>query len=209
MSAQREVQVVGAAAAERLDASRRQILELVRDEPDSAAGVARRLGLPRQRVNYHIRELEKAGLVEEVGTRPRRGLKERLVRATAAHYFVSPSASAALSPDPAQLRNRFSAAYQVAVAARTVHEVGRLLELAEAAGKPLPTLTVDTEVRFATPRARDAFADELFAAVTSLVAKYDAAAEGSRAYRLSLTSHPIYRADADTGASPSSPSERE
>jgi DNA-binding transcriptional ArsR family regulator len=194
MSAQHDLRVVRAGE---LDPARQRILELVRDEPASAAGVARQLGLPRQRVNYHVRELEKAGLVEQVGERQRRGLKERLVRATATHYFVSPSAGAVLSPDPEQVRDRFSATYQVAVAARTVHEVGKLMELASAAGKPLPTLTIDTEVRFATPRERDAFADELFAAVTSLVAKYhDAECDDGRSYRLSLAAHPVYRAPA-------------
>jgi DNA-binding transcriptional ArsR family regulator len=194
MSAQHDLRVVPSAA---LDPARQRILELVRDEPASAAGVARRLGLSRQRVNYHVRALEKAGLVEQVGERQRRGLKERLVRATATHYFVSPSAGAVLSPQPEQIRDRFSAAYQVAVAARTVHEVGRLMELASAAGKPLPTLTIDTEVRFATPERRDAFADELFAAVTALVAKYhDAECDDGRSYRLSLAAHPAYRAPA-------------
>ena len=34
--------------------------------PDSAAGLSRRLGIPRQKLNYHLRELEEAGLVELV-----------------------------------------------------------------------------------------------------------------------------------------------
>jgi len=30
-------------------------------EPDSAAGLARRLGIPRQKLNYHVRQLEAQG----------------------------------------------------------------------------------------------------------------------------------------------------
>lgn len=202
MTAQRQLEVVSAGAAALLDPMRRRILELVRDEADSATGIAKRLGLPRQRVNYHVRELEKARLLSEVGTRQRRGLTERLVRASASHYLISPGAGSG-GVDPDSLRDRFSAAYQVAVAARTVREVGRLMELAEEAGRPLPTLTVDTEVRFATPRERDAFADELLAAVTSLAAKYHHPGAGDgRTYRLSIAAHPVYRADADTTSGP-------
>jgi biotin operon repressor len=64
--------------------TRRRILNLLR-APGSATTVASRLGLSRQLVNYHVRALESAGLVEEIDRRQRRGLEERVVRATAAH----------------------------------------------------------------------------------------------------------------------------
>ena len=47
-------------------------------EPESAAGLARKLEMPRQQVNYHLREMEKAGLVEQVAERRTGGLMERL-----------------------------------------------------------------------------------------------------------------------------------
>ncbi|MBL8987996.1 MAG: helix-turn-helix transcriptional regulator, partial [Gemmatimonadetes bacterium] len=47
-----------AQASALLGGGRRQLLEALA-EPDSAAGLARRLGLPRQRVNYHLRLLER------------------------------------------------------------------------------------------------------------------------------------------------------
>ena len=46
-------------------------------EPDSAAGLARRLGVPRQVLNYHLRALEAPGMLTFVEERPRGGLKER------------------------------------------------------------------------------------------------------------------------------------
>ena len=36
------------------------------DQPDSAAGLARRLGVPRQKLNYHLRLLEDDGLVDRL-----------------------------------------------------------------------------------------------------------------------------------------------
>ena len=53
------------AAASVLDPVRRRILTALQ-QPGSSSTVARALDLPRQRVNYHVRALEKAGLVEEV-----------------------------------------------------------------------------------------------------------------------------------------------
>jgi hypothetical protein len=156
--------------------------------------VAREVGLSRQLANYHVRALERAGLVEQIGRRPRRGLEERIVRATAAHYLISPSALGSPADSPADLGDRFSATYQVAVAARTIHEVAELAARAREAGKRLTTLTVDTTVRFATPADRERFGNDLVNAVNALVARYhDATASNGRAYRVFLGAHPVFQ----------------
>ncbi|KAB2955835.1 MAG: winged helix-turn-helix transcriptional regulator, partial [Thermoanaerobaculia bacterium] len=83
--------------------SRQDLLSALQDGPATAAGLARRLGLPRQRVNYHLRELEKAGLVELVEERRRGNCVERLVRATARAFLLGPEALGAQAADPAAL----------------------------------------------------------------------------------------------------------
>ena len=141
-------------------------------EPDSAAGLSRRLGVPRQVVNYHLRALESAGVVEFVEERPRGGLKERVMRATARSYLISPEAMGAVEPDPRRLRDRFSWAYLVAAAAKVVRDLGILRHRADRAGKRLATFTLETEVRFASAADRDAFTRELAARVAELAVKY-------------------------------------
>lgn len=159
-------------------------------EPGSATTVAKQLGEPRQKVNYHLRLLEENGLVEFVGERQRRGLAERLVVATARSYVVSPAALPHQLPDPSQV-SQLSARYLVAVAARLLREVGSLTKGATRAGKPLATLTIDTEVRFASADDRARFGADLTEAVTRLVAEYhDEAAEGGREHRLVVAAHP-------------------
>lgn len=170
-------------------ALRRRILETLATQ-GSATTVAGALDVPRQLVNYHLRVLEKAGLVEEVGTRQRRGLTERLVRATAAHYIMAPDAVGSASP----ARDTFSSTYQVAVAARTIREVAALASLARESGKRLTTLTLDTEVAFSSPAERKAFSDELVTAINTLAARYSAGSgRNRRAYRLFVGAHPVYR----------------
>ena len=177
-------------AALALQPSRLEILEALR-EPDSAANVARRLGQPRQRVNYHLKELEKSGLVRHVEDRRRGNCVERIVQATARHYLVSPSALGPMSADPAAIRDRFSSAYLVAVTARTLKEVAKLQEGSRATGRKLPTLTVQVDVRFANPAAQHAFAEELSNAVASLTAKYhDAEAPKGRTFRFAIAGYP-------------------
>jgi DNA-binding transcriptional ArsR family regulator len=177
-----------AAAAAALDPLRARILAELR-EPASAAALAQRVGLARQKVNYHLRALEAHGLVAMTEERRHGGLTERVLVATAASYVVSPAALAGSAPDPARVGDRLSARYLVALAARIVREVGALLRRAESEGRRLATLAVDTEIGFATPEDQARFADELTSTVTQLAAKYHH--DGGRPHRLVVAAHPI------------------
>ncbi|MET9002170.1 helix-turn-helix domain-containing protein [Amycolatopsis sp. Hca4] len=180
-----------AAAAEvSLDPVRARLLaELA--EPASATMLAARVGLPRQKVNYHLRALESHGLVELVEERRKGNVTERMMQATAASYVISPTALAAVQPDPARSPDRLSARWLLAVAGRLVRDVGLLITGAAKARQRLATFALDGEVRFASAADRAAFAEELTAAVTALVGKYhDETAEKGRPYRVVVAVHP-------------------
>jgi DNA-binding transcriptional ArsR family regulator len=160
-------------------------------EPGSASSLAAKVGLPRQKINYHLRTLEHHGLVELVEERRKGNMTERVMQATAASYVISPAALSAVAPDPGRAPDRLSARWLIALAARTVREVGALLAGATKAGKRLATFAVDGEVRFASASDRAAFADELASAVTALVSKYhDESAPGGRPHRVIVAVHP-------------------
>jgi hypothetical protein len=97
-----------------------------------------------------------------------------------------------VAADPDRGADRLSASYLIALAARVVREVGALLRRAGEAGKRLPTLSIDTEIRFRSAADRAAFSSELANAVTTLAARYhDASAPGGRSHRLVVVAHPI------------------
>lgn len=179
-----------AAAAMALDPTRASVLAALA-APGSASSVAAALGMPRQRVNYHLRALEEHGLVTEVGVRQRRGLQERLVQASATAYVVAPDALGPLAPMP-ERTDRLSTRYLIALAARLIREVSVLAGLAEAVGKPLASMAIDTEIRFASASDRAAFTAELRDVVVALSAKYhDDNAPNGRPHRLVVAAHPI------------------
>ena len=187
-----DVAVIGdpVAAEVSLDPVRARLLaELA--EPASATMLAARVGLPRQKVNYHLRALERHGLVELVEERRKGNCTERVLRATAASYVISPAALAAVQPDPDRAPDRVSAAWLLALASRLVRDVGDLIAGATAARRRVATFAVDGEVRFASAADRAAFAEELAGAVATLVTRYhDPAAPGGRDHRLVLALHP-------------------
>ena len=188
-----------AAAEASLDPVRTRLLaELV--VPGSATTLARKVGLPRQQINYHLRALERHGLVELLEERRRGNMTERVMQATAAAYVISPAALAALEPDPERHPDRLSAFWMLALAARLVRDVGSLLIGARRAGKRLATFALDGEVTFASAADRAAFAEELSHAVASLVAKYhDDAVAGGRSHRIVVAIHPSVPAAARAG----------
>ena len=181
-----------AIATAALEPVRARLLAELAQRPGSASTLAPRLGIARQKVNYHLRTLEAHGLVRVAEERRWGGLTERLLEATAAAYVVSPGALGPAAADPGREADRLSAGYLIALAARAIREVGSLLRRARDAGKRLATLSIDTEVRFRSAADRAAFTAELARAVADLVARYhDATAPGGRSHRLVVVAHPL------------------
>ena len=168
---------------------RRTLLDRLQ-RPASATQVATELGLPRQRINYHLRALERAGLVELVETRPRRGCTERIVVAVAEAFVVDP----ALLGDAGEAsQDRFAAGHLMHTAANVVRDVARQQSEAEAEGTRLLTFTLETEVGFATPQELERFTDELAEALATTAARYDTP---GRRYRVIAGGHPAPRTEA-------------
>jgi DNA-binding transcriptional ArsR family regulator len=182
-------------AAVLLQPGRLELIERLAD-PDSAAGLARRLGIPRQKVNYHLRELEREGFVELFEERRKGNCIERVVRATAREFLIAPHAGKMTVAD------RFSAAYMVSTAARVIRDLATLCLRARRAGKRIATLTLETEIRFATAEARTAFAEELTASMAQLAAKYhDERAEGGRRFRIISAAYPALKLEESSNES--------
>ena len=186
---------------------RARILEML-DEPQSAATVARSLSVARQKVGYHLKELEKQGLVELVEERKSGNCVERIVRVTSRAYLVSAEALGSLAQGALEATDRFSAAYVVAIASRAISELANMRRAADEAGKRLATLTLETEIRFASAGDRAAFAAELAREIARLTAKYhDASAPRGRIHRIVSFAYPKPAAKPADQAerSPSSP----
>ncbi|HEY2041138.1 MAG TPA: helix-turn-helix domain-containing protein [Jatrophihabitans sp.] len=179
-----------AAAEASLDPVRARLLAALA-QAGSASSLAGRVGLPRQKVNYHLRALERHGLIELVEERRKGNVMERVMQATAASFVISPSALSPVAPDPDRSPDQLSARWMLALAARLVQEVGELISGSTAARKRLATFALDSEIRFATAADRAAFADELTTTIATLVAKYhDDSAEHGRKHRLIVAVHP-------------------
>ena len=184
---------------------RRRILAALR-EPDSAAGLARRLRLPRQKVNYHVRELARARFLERAGRRRRRNMIEQRYVARARGYVLAPELLGDLKVERGQFEDTFSAAYLLSLSAQLQSELGRAASEAREQGKRLATLSLCSALRFESAEQRAAFTNELQRAVTDVVARFsspytkpDGTAAPGRPYRLVLGCYPIPPADESAG----------
>ena len=180
-----------AAATAALDPLRSRILRRL-TEPGSATTVAKSLDMSRQRIAYHVRALEKLGLLQHVENVRKGNCTERVVRATARRYLVSPQALARIGPDSLPMRDRFSSTYLIALAAQTIDDLARLRQDAGAARQRLPTLSVSTRVAFRSQREQQRFADDLTQAIAEVSARYPPDRDPpARTFRLMLGAYPI------------------
>jgi DNA-binding transcriptional ArsR family regulator len=174
-----------------LDPERRRLTEALAVAPDSAAGLARRLGEKRQRLNYHLRVLEEAGLVEAVDARPRGARSERVLRPTARRFVLDPAAVGNLAgAEPGLVGDRFAATYLVALAARAVRELADLLERAAARRARVATVSLNTRLRLASPARLQSFVDELTEAVAEVVARHHRERGPGRWFRVIAGAYP-------------------
>jgi len=159
--------------------------------PGSATALGTRIGLPRQKVNYHLRNLEQHGLIELAEERKKGNVVERIMRATAISYVITPAALSAVRPDPSRSPDRLSAGWLLSLAGRLVQDIGELITASARASKPLATFALDGEIRFASAADRAAFAEELSNATLGLVSRYHSeSAVRGRNYRLVVAIHP-------------------
>jgi predicted ArsR family transcriptional regulator len=172
---------------------RREILALAK-EPVSAAGIAAAMGRPRQVVNYHVRELARAGFLRKAGRARKRGLTEQRYVISARAFVLAPDMLGPLdaTASEAATTDKASAAYMLMLATRLQKEVSESWRNAEAAGTTLPLLSLDTQFAFASPADRARFAQALTNAITKVVAEHTkpCGASGDAKYRLVVGCYP-------------------
>lgn len=191
---------------------RRRILALART-PMSATEMAARMGMPRQRVNYHVRILERARFLTRAERRLRRNMMEQRYVATARSYVIAPDLLGPLAPHANAVRDAASASALVAIASRAQADLAHVVTDAEARGKRVSTLSLTADVRFTSAEQRTAFAEALQQAVTEVIARHtapfttpDGAPADGRPFRLFVGCYPIPR-DADAAARHASPND--
>jgi len=178
------------AAACLLQHPRGIILEHLR-QPGSASSVARQIGISRQKVAYHLRQLQQHGLLEAVEERRVGNCVEQIVQAKAQHFLISNTVLGRLNATQADLADRFSSAYQVALASRIAEDVNALRQGAAQAGQKLATLSIQTEIAFESPKAQADFTQAINATLLKLIDQYHHPEKpSSRNFAVNLLLHP-------------------
>ena len=173
-----------------LHPERRRLVEALAAGPDSASGLARRLGESRQRLNYHLRLLEEAGQIELAEERWKGSKPERVMRLVARQYVLDPAALGKLAADPKHLGDRFSATYLVALASRALCELAELLERAKVKRARVATASLNASVRLRSPAAFNRFQSDLTRAVAQVIAKYHEEQGEGRWFRVIAAAYP-------------------
>ena len=163
------------------------ILEALR-EPAAAATVARAIGRSRQLVNYHLKELERAGLVERVGERQKGNFVEALYRAVAQSFMVSPHLTHTEPRRVEALRRQHALGMLLDLGERIQHDATLLLEGVALDGTDVPSATVSAEAHFANGEDRAAFIDAYLTSLRDLLERH--ASSGGAPFRVVMAVYP-------------------
>ncbi|MEF3305064.1 winged helix-turn-helix domain-containing protein [Paenibacillus sp. GYB003] len=142
-------------------------------EPVSAAEIGRLIGETPQKINYHLKALEKVGLVRKTGSRQVRNLVEVLYQAIAKSFVLSDALG--FEPETARrMKEDGALSHLVHTSDKLKRDALRLLERSEA-GENVHSATLSASVRLADEEARQSFVQDYLEAVRRLTEKYGAA----------------------------------
>ncbi len=165
-----------------------RVLDALRS-PNSAAGVARAIGGSRQNVNYHLKELERAGLVRHAGERRKGNFVEQLFQSIAKRFIISSQFAWDQERLGTALADQASLARLQDLGETLQRDAAGLIDRAAFDGEEIPSATVDAEVRFADSEARAAFLEEYVELLKPLLAKYKS--PSGSLYRVAMAAYPF------------------
>jgi len=151
-------------------------------EPSTCTQIGKQLGDSPQKVYYHVKQLQTAGLVELVDERRVRGITEGIYRAVAHSYWVSPELVGRIGPP--RESNQFGLGFLLDLSEGLQAD---LAGLAGVEGSP-PTLGISGEVRLRADQGA-AFVEDLENAFQAVLDRYSGG-EGTP-FRLALACYPV------------------
>lgn len=148
-------------------------LELLRrmGQPRTCGQLGRLVGETSQKVYYHVKALEGAGLVERVGERRINGISEGEYQARAWSYWLAPELVGQVG-GAERTQDAMSLGYLLSLAEQLQRDLADLAVAAQGDETPMPSLGIEAEVVLADPETRSAFLRDVEEAVTTIAERY-------------------------------------
>jgi DNA-binding transcriptional ArsR family regulator len=167
-----------------LNPVRSEILRML-DQPASASEVGRLIGEPPQKVNYHIKSLEKVGLVRRSGTRQVRNLVEVLYLAVA-RTFVIPDTFGWTEELQSRMKSQGALKHLITAAERIRRDVVQLMDASTDDGGEIPSATLELQVKLRDEATRETFVRDYTRMLGELTERYGGAAADSAGHEANV-----------------------
>jgi DNA-binding transcriptional ArsR family regulator len=171
-------------------------LEILRrlDEPRTCPELAAEFEESAQKIYYHVKALQEAGLVDKVAEKRVRGTVEGYYQAKARSYWLAPKLVGAVG-GARQARDQASLRVLLQLAEDVIEDTGKLGSASEA-GRHVPSLSLSAQIHLADSAQRAEFLQELQTTFQALALKYGVApddednASTSANFRLVMMCYP-------------------
>lgn len=174
-------------AAALLHPVRSEIIRLLK-EPRSATELSKVMNDSAQKVNYHLKTLEKVGLVMRAGTRNVRNLVEVLYRSAGRTFLLSDSLG--LSQETIQkLKDQTALAHVLSLTEKIKRDAVSLMEEAEC--EEIPSAVMEMELSLLGEEERQAFLQDYADMLSELIKKHHDPKHGnSKTFHVSMAMYP-------------------
>lgn len=140
------------------------------DEPRTCPELAAAFDSTPQKIYYHVKALEKAGLVEKINEKRVRGVVEGYYQAKARSYWLAPHLVGQIGGEKTA-RDQGSLRFLLALAEEVADDVGRLGAKSES-GVDVPSLSLSAHIYLPDGRRRADFLTDVQQTFQELARKY-------------------------------------
>lgn len=162
------------------------------DRPRTCPELAEQFGESPQKIYYHVKTLERAGLVEKVGERRVRGTVEGSYQARARSYWLAPSLVGRVGGRRA-VQDQVSLRALLSLTEEMQDDIGHL---ARQVGTEIPSMSLSAQIHLPDGERRAGFLREVQEAFGELARKYGLPADDvipateGQSFRLVLACYP-------------------
>lgn len=160
-------------------------------EPATCKRLAEHFAQSPQQINYHIKILVEAGLIQKVQERRVRGTVEATYQAKARSYWLAPHLVGQIGSQR-QAKDQSSLRFLMSIAEELVSDLGRLGHQSES-GADVPSLGLSAQVFLPNGARRAEFLAEVEQVFQQLAEKYGTGAEtavSAATFKVALTCYP-------------------
>lgn len=157
-------------------------------QPRTCRELSEILNVTQQRLNHHLKELKKAGLIRIVSKKRKGNLLEGVYERTSKTYWFSPKLALPQKLSDHEVQDQLALHHLLLMAETLQADIARLLR--NTSNTDIPNMGFEAEIVLKNDEEREAFTHDALRAFHSIAEKYQTGTDSGSRFKVMVCSYP-------------------